>query len=399
MIRQQGGRLHVKGMMSMSVKTKSERIVGRTMTPRERVLAAGGHRRPDRCPMDFGGTAMSLCKPEFLAKLRDELGYRLPEDRDADGVWVDESIQRYLGVDLRWVPFAPPLAVLRELDPAAYQTAKAAHEREKIAAAAATIKTTAVTHDHPLAALSLDDIRKLPVTRREPLAYADWTIQTAKQFRADGFATTYWVSGGFFEQGCAGRGYDQFAMDLAGDPDLVRALFDNWLLNKLSQVEMVVKPLAPYIDWFCFGDDLGLQTGPFMSPATFQELIKPYMAEYYQQVRAAAPDALIFHHSCGSVYRLLDDLIDIGVNVLNPIQPNAFEMEPERLKEKARGRLCLHGGIDLQHLLPFGSPQEVRDETARRMRILGEDGGYVCAPAHSLPEDVPSENILAMFGK
>jgi len=227
----------------------------------------------------------------------------------------------------------------------------------------------------------------------------DWMIKTAKEYRTAGYATTYWVSGGFFEKGCYARGYDQFAMDLLCEQDIVRTLFDIWLEEKMHQVETTVKPLAPYIDIFCFGDDFGMQNAPFMSPEIFQELISPYFKTHYGAVKAAAPESLLFHHSCGSVYKLLDGIIEMGVDILNPIQPNATGMEPERLKEKARGRLCLHGGIDLQELLPFGTPAAVRAETLRRMRVMGEGGGYICAPAHSLPEDVPVENILAMFGK
>jgi len=368
------------------------------MTPRERVLAASTHHQPDRTPMDFGGTAMSMCTGQFLARMREVLGLPLPPDRDVEDELADEAIQRYLGVDLRFVPWGPPLGVLQDMDPAAYTREKEARARRK-AAAKSDIKTTAVRHDHPLAVMSLEEIKQLKPELPGPPMYLDWKIQTARDHLKAGYATTFWVSGGFFEQGCYGRGYEQFPMDLVLEPDIVRALFDKWLVEKLAAIDTVVKPLAPYIDWFCFGDDLGMQTGPFMSPEMFREIVKPYMVEYYRKVKEAAPNSFIFHHSCGSVYRLLDDLIDAGVRVLNPLQPNAFEMEPERLKEKARGRLCLHGGMDLQELLPFGKPEEVRAEAIRRMRIMGEGGGYVCAPAHSLPEDVPVENILALFGR
>jgi len=369
-----------------------------TMTPRERVLSACAHRQPDRTPMDFGGTAMSMCTSQFLAKMREVLGFQLPPDADPDGAFVDEAIQRHLNVDLRLVPWGPPPAVLRDLDPKAYRGLMEGRERYKRVADRG-IKTTAVSHNHPYASLTVEEIRKLKPEHVEPPKHLDWIINTAKDYRRAGYATTYWVSGGFFEAGCGTRGYELFSINILDDTDIVYALFDKWLPEKLALVDAVIKPLAPYVDWFCFGDDLGMQTGPFMSPATFREVVKPYMAEYYGKVREAAPDSLIFHHSCGSVYRLLDDLIDIGVRILNPLQPNALEMEPERLKEKARGRLCLHGGMDLQHLLPFGTPAEVRAEALRRMRIMGEGGGYVCAAAHSLPEDVPVENILALFGR
>ncbi|MFA6569522.1 MAG: uroporphyrinogen decarboxylase family protein [Victivallales bacterium] len=367
------------------------------MTSRERILAACSHSTPDRVPMDFGGTCMSQCYPEFLAKMRRILGYPLPPDRDADGCWVDEKIQRYLGVDLRFVPYAPPTAVLKEIDQPAYQEALLAKAREK--KHSEDIKTTAVSHNFPLAEKSYEEIKAIKPSLPSEPQHMDWMIKTAKEYRSAGYATTYWVSGGFFEKGCYARGYDQFAMDLLCEQDIVRALFDIWLEEKMHQVETTVKPLAPYIDIFCFGDDFGLQTGPFMSPEIFQELISPYFKTHYGAVKAAAPESLLFHHSCGSVYKLLDGIIEMGVDILNPIQPNATGMEPEMLKDKGRGKLCFHGGIDLQHLLPFGTPDEVKAEVERRKRILGDGGGYICAPAHSLPEDVPVENILAMFGK
>ena len=368
------------------------------MTSRERVLKACSFQQPDRTPTDFGGTAMSLCTPSFLTKMRETLGYKLPDDRDATGGWPDEQIQRYLGVDLRLVPRNPPLCALREIDPVTYQRRMDEIKNQK-PAVVSDIKTTAVSHNFPLAALSLDEIKQLKPERSQPLPYLDWIISTAKEYRRNGYATTFWLGSGFFELGCWKRGYDQFALDLAGEPELAQAFFDLLLSEKMEWLETIVKPLAPYMDWFCCGDDLAIQTGPFISPDMFRELVKPYLAEFYGKVRAAAPNSYLFHHSCGSVYRLMDDLADTGVQILNPIQPNAFEMEPERIKEKAHGRLCLHGGIDLQDLLPFGKPAEVRAEAIRRMEILGKGGGYVCAPAHGLPEDVPVENILGLFDR
>jgi uroporphyrinogen decarboxylase len=363
------------------------------MTSRERVLAACRHQTPDRTPMDFGGTAMSGCTIDFLRRLRETLGFPTPPDRDPDWVWVDEAIQRHLGVDLRLVPGGPPLPVLRDLDPAAY-------EREVTTRWQRTHQGSDTTQAHcPLTSATYQEIRALKPQRAEPPPHLAWQIEVAKAYQAAGYATTYWVASGFFEQGCWSRGYEQFAMDLAGDPDIVRALFDLWLEEKLSVVETMVKPLAPHIDIFCFGDDLGMQTGLFMSPRSFRASIMPYMKRVYDRVHAVAPASLLFHHSCGSVYRLLDDLREAGADLINPIQPSAFEMEAERLKAKGRGRLCFHGGMDLQRLLPFGTPAEVRAEAERRMRILGDGGGYICAPAHSLPTDVPVENLLAIFGR
>ena len=367
------------------------------MTPREKVLKAIENISPGECPMDFGGTAMSLCTSPFLQKMRDVLGFSLPPDRDIDGEWVDEQIQKYLNVDLRFINHIPPLVLLKEIDYKAYIEIKKSKENiQKIKDNG--IKTFAVRHDFPWKDWTLEDIKKIkPNFSEPPYRYMDWYIKTAKKYRESGYATTFWVSGGFFEMGCLVRGYDNFAIDLVSEHDIVKTLFDVWLAEKIHQTETIVKPLAPYIDIFCYGDDWALQEGPFMSPEIYRKIIKPYFIEQYKKVHETAPDSIIFHHSCGSTYKLLEDIIDIGVDILNPIQPNAKDMEPEKLKEKANGRICFHGGIDLQYLLPFGMPDDVKNEAERRMKILGENGGYICAPAHSLPEDVPVENILALF--
>ncbi|MBN1558113.1 MAG: hypothetical protein JW951_08205 [Lentisphaerae bacterium] len=364
-------------------------------TSRNRVFQAIRHAGPDRTPVDFGGMIFSCCEQEFLDAMRDVFGFSRPDDRDAWNrwVWVDEQIMRELDVDLRWVPHEPPLVQIKARYP---ERAAEAEARQAALRRGKQGQTPNVRHEFPYADLTLDDIREIQPECPPPNPYLDWMIDTAQAYRADGYPTTAFAYGGFFETACWKRGYDRIAMDLALEPDLVRALFDIWLEEKRHVTEDYIKPLAPYIDIFVFGDDLGMQSGPFMSPEMFRDLIKPYMAEAYSAVHAAAPDSFIMHHSCGSIYALLDDLIDIGIDVMNPTQPNAKDMTPEKLKARGGGRMAFHGGMDLQDLLPYGTPEEVRAEAERRMRVLGAGGGYLCAPAHTLPDDVPVENIIAM---
>jgi uroporphyrinogen decarboxylase len=362
---------------------------------RTRVRNALRHITPDRTPVDFGGMIFSCCEQEFLQDMRKVLGFERPDDRDAWNrwVWVDEQIMRALDVDLRWVPHEPPLVQMKDWYPERVDEAaarQAALRRDKKG------QTPNVRHAFPYQDLTLEQIRAIEPELTPPNPYLDWMIATAKAYRADGYPTTAFACGGYFEMACWKRGYDQIAMDMALEPDLVRALFDTWLEEKKHLIEVYIKPLAPYIDIFVFGDDLGMQSGPFMSPEMFRDLIKPYMRETYAAVHAAAPDSFIMHHSCGSIYALLDDLIDTGIDVMNPTQPNAKDMTPTQLKERAGGRIAFHGGMDLQDLLPHGTPEEVRTEAETRMRRLGEGGGYICAPAHTLPDDVPVENIIAM---
>lgn len=367
------------------------------MTSRERVLAAVRHQQPDRCPLDFGGMPFTLSHPKVLQSLRDLLGLPMPDDRDPNEQWPEEAVLKHLDVDMRYVPSGPPDAILRHYDPAGYEERLAQRARKKPEKRhVVTASGQHIHRDLGIADLTLEEIRKLKPKLPDPPKYMDWAIAQAKEFRAQGKAVSYFVCSGFFELGCWGRGYEQFVVEMMTEPDLVRALFDLWLAEKLHLVRTVVRPLAPHIDLFVFGDDLALQTGPFFSPEVFRAMLKPYFTELYGAMHKTAPQSAVVHHSCGSVYRLLDDLIDMGVDVLNPLQPNAADMSPEKLKPAGAGRLCFHGGIDLQDLLPHGTPEMVRAEAARRMRILGQGGGYLCAPAHSLPEDVPAENIVAL---
>ena len=364
------------------------------MTSRDRVLKAINMQRADRVPMDFGGTLMSVCLPEFLEDMRRTLGYPLPEDRDADGTWPDERIQRYLDVDLRLVPGAIPQAVLKHIDHDEFLRRE--KTRKYVRMADRKIITHSVKTQFPLSGLSYEEIRdgyteKAPAP--PPDSHIDWYIDTAKRYRSDGFATTYWVSSGIFEAGCWIRGYDEICMDMLINPEVAHLIFERVMEARLAWINTIVPPLADYIDIFCFGDDLALQTGPFMSPAAFREMVMPYLAPMYGLMQKLAPDSYIFHHSCGSVYKLIPMLAEMGVRVLNPTQISAADMAPEKLK--GYGGVCYHGGIDLQEVLPRYSPDEVKREAERVMGILAP--GYICAPCHSLPEDVPVENILAMF--
>jgi len=366
------------------------------MNSRARTLAAVNNDPPDRTPMDFGGTPLAGCNSEFLKQIRREFGFSLPDDRDADGSWVDEQIQRELGVDLRVVPSEPPLAILKEIDPPAYKAAVEAR-RQRESRTDRSIKTPNVPREFPMANATLSEIREMRPGRPDLPKYLDWMVETAKTYRAQGYATSCWLDCGFFETACWLRGYEQTAIDLIAEPDIVRALCDVWLEEKLHRIEVTARPLAPYIDLFCFGDDLATQKDLFMSPETFRAVFRPYYAAQYGRLHEVAPDSYIHHHSCGAVSKLIEDFIDIGIDVLNPIQPNAAGMEPRRLKQLGAGRLCYHGGIDLQWLLPFGTPEEVAAEAKKRMAILGDGGGYICAAAHSLPDDVPVANIIALF--
>ena len=148
--------------------------------------------------------------------------------------------------------------------------------------------------------------------------------------------------------------------------------------------------------WQTVYDDMAMQSGPYMSMQMYQEMIKPYQAELVQFVKELTP-ARIYFHSCGAVAALLDDLIDIGVEILNPVQVTATGMETEKLKRRYGKQLSFWGAIDTTLVLPNGTATEVKKEVAKRIRDLGPGGGYVLGSVHNMQNDIPPQNILTMF--
>ena len=166
----------------------------------------------------------------------------------------------------------------------------------------------------------------------------------------------------------------------------------NYLYNSFSSIREYLKGVAAeYL--VETADDYGTQTGPFMSPELFREMIAPRRKKLNDFIRSKAPNAKIFHHTCGSVYLLLDDLIAAGVDVLNPVQPSAKDMQGEKLQPEFGSRIIFHGSVDEQTALV--KPMEVlREKIAHQCATLGRDGGYIVAPTSNFQNDMPLENIV-----
>lgn len=190
------------------------------------------------------------------------------------------------------------------------------------------------------------------------------------------------------------RGIDNLMLDMAADPEIAHYLMDRFTEFYLEYFDRMLTAAGGRIDILRQADDLGTQESLFFSPEMFRTYIKPRAAKFVEL--AHSHGAKFMFHSCGAIMPLIDDLIEIGVDILDPLQAAAKGMDPRVLKERFGDRICLHGGIDTQYLLPQGSPEEVAAEVRRRAEILGHGGGYILAPCHVLQLDVPTENVLAM---
>lgn len=193
-----------------------------------------------------------------------------------------------------------------------------------------------------------------------------------------------------FERAWSLRGMQNLLMDFVLNPSFVHDLFE-----KITDFNLrVVKNLSNFpIDGIYFGDDWGGQRGMLMSPATWRTFIKPYMQRVYDQAHQQGYD--VFIHSCGNNALIMDDLIEIGVNVFNPFQPEVIDVA--ELIQKYAHKLAFYGGLSIQHTLPFGTAEDVRQEVEHRLGLARQYGGLIISPAHDMPPDIPTENVLAML--
>jgi uroporphyrinogen decarboxylase len=194
------------------------------------------------------------------------------------------------------------------------------------------------------------------------------------------------------------RGMEEFLMDLVERPAEAERLLDKVLEVKLQYWTAALEDLGDVVDVLAEGDDFGTQTSPLISPSTFRQVFRPRLAGLVGAMKRAAPEAFVFFHSCGSVRGILPDLIEIGVDALNPVQITAAGMEPAALKRDfGRDIAFWGGGIDTQEVLPRGTPEEVREAVRRSVAALASGGGFVFCTIHNIQADVPPENVVAMW--
>jgi uroporphyrinogen decarboxylase len=191
------------------------------------------------------------------------------------------------------------------------------------------------------------------------------------------------------------RGWEGMFLDMAEHPERVHFLCRKFTDYYREDYTRAAEATGGRIDLYLLISDLGSQQGPLMSRAMFRQFVAPYVGEMARHIHSLGGRVLF--HSCGAIGLFIPDLIELGVDVLDPIQPATPEMAPERLKAQYGDRLCFHGGIDMQKLLPFGTPDEVAAEARRYCEVLGQGGGYILGPGHFFQPDVPPVNVLAVY--
>ncbi|MHB1001620.1 MAG: uroporphyrinogen decarboxylase family protein [Armatimonadota bacterium] len=246
---------------------------------------------------------------------------------------------------------------------------------------------------HPLEDADADTIRNYPMPDySDQNRYADLDSLIA-QFGSDRFIGVD-ISGSIFEPAYHLRGMESLLVDMMDDAPEAEALLDKTMQFTIDAAK---ECLRRDIDWIWLGDDVGTQSGMMFSPGTWRRLLKPRLWEIIDQVRAIKHDAIIAYHSCGSIRPIIGDLAEVGIDVLNPLQPMAADMDNLAIKKEFGSVLTFMAGIDTQDFLPNAKPSEVADETMRIIDTMGEGGGFIFAGSHTIQPDVPYENIEAML--
>ena len=366
------------------------------MTHRERVLTTLRRQPPDRVPVDLGGSLASTLNVHTYRRLMARFGFGDDPpvaflSRRSNSVLPDELLLARLDVDCRAVILGnPDVNPERELPDGTLldewrTTWKHVGEGQHFINTGGPF----VGKEPEPALKAFTWPNPLDPGRFRALRSQAQTLRTASD------AAIILVLGiGAVHQLQFMRGYADALEDLIAAPDFVQAFMERYADYWTCMTERALEMVGDQVDLTMFGDDLGTQQGPVMSPAIYRRLIKPTHARMVQAVKRFHKPVLL--HSCGSVAAFIPDLIEIGFDALHPIQVSARDMDSARLKRDFGRDITFWGAIDTHHVLPRGTVAEVREEVRRRIADLAPGGGYVLGAVHNIQAEVPVDNVLAM---
>ncbi|HNS19641.1 MAG TPA: uroporphyrinogen decarboxylase family protein [Sedimentisphaerales bacterium] len=389
------------------------------MTSRERVQKALNHQTPDRVPIDFGGfqTGIHRRAYEALVKhlgLREEISILDPVQQLAK---PSEAVLERFHVDTRYVLAHGPegfdgtirrnrrngrlwhdlkdeFGVVWSMPDPQKEANRAYFGREE---PPSSVLYMDISH-HPLAAASVADLADYPwPDGSDPSRFTGVRDQTLTLRRETPYALATGIAGVVYEYCWYLRGLERWFMDMVENPDFCAALLDRTLAFWMDYMTGFLREIGDLIDVVMIGDDLTGQHGPLFSPVFYRKVVKPRQKQLVQHIKSLT-GAKVWYHTCGNCVEYIPDLLDNGVDILNPVQTSAAGMDPARLKQQyGRDIVFWGGGCDAQHVLPFGTPGQVREQVRRNLEVFQPGGGYVFNGIHNIQADVPPENIVALF--
>jgi uroporphyrinogen decarboxylase len=366
------------------------------MTHRERVLAALNHRQPDRVPLDLGATRSTALVVQAYERLNQHLGAQEPARIFSKWLNIAHPSQAMLArfdIDTRSVGQGPPDNWQDIVFPdGSYQD-----EWGVVRSRPAGCLYFDLTKSPFAGEASVADLDRHPWPDPHDPGRCRGLKEEARRLRQEtDYAVALNMPGGVVTQAQFLRGFEDWFADLIADPTFYQALLERITDLWIEMAKDELDAAGDCADFCFFGDDVAFQDGPMMSMELYRKMVKPYHARVFSYIKSRS-SAKILYHSCGSVAHLIPDLIELGVDALNPIQVSAKGMDTKTLKREFGKDICFWGAIDTQRVLPFGSPADVAAEAKRRIEDLGSGGGYVLCAVHNIQADVSPENICAMY--
>jgi len=367
------------------------------MTSRERVLKTMEHKEPDRIPIDLGGYLTGITVNAYN-KVKKLLGFtektKILELKQGFAV-PDEGFLKHFNIDTRYIfpRSSLPCNPKKLPDGSSTFVVEWCHQT--------MIKKPNSPYyefyDYPLAQASIENIDQFSWPDPDaPQRVKGLKEEIENLCKNTECAITTSLGAGVFERAWYLRGMERFFIDTIENLKFVERLLDKVLEIEKKLYGNFLSITGKYLDVVQIWDDLGAQDGPLISPNFFREIIKPRDRELIQLIKSKTKAKIMFH-SCGSVYRFIPDLIEIGVDALNPIQVSAKDMDTAKLKKEFGNDISFWGAIDTQKVLPFGTSQEVKEEVKQRIDDLASGGGYILASVHNIQDGIPPENIVAMY--
>ena len=373
------------------------------MTPRERVRAALNHTEPDRVPIDLGGNQTGIHKGAYAALL-DHLGIQ-------DDIEIMDPVQQLarpservlerFRVDTRYIA-AGAASDWKGGIVQAERDGRLWHDLTDEFGVTWSMPDDHplymdISH-HPLAEATIEDLEAYPFPRGDDPGRFDGLRDRALAIRNETpYAVVSGISGVIYETCWYMRGLEQWFCDMLIQPRFCEALIDRTAQFWMDWFRVFLDEVGDVVDVIMVGDDLAGQLGPLFSPDFYRRVVKPRQKRLVQYIRSRT-DAKIWYHTCGACAEYIPDLLDNGIDVLNPVQISARGMDPAVLKRRFGSRLAFWGGgIDSQNVLPFAGPDEVREHVRRNLAAWKPGGGYVFNSVHNIQAGVPAENIVALY--
>ncbi len=373
------------------------------MTSRERLLAALDHRVPDRVPIDLGGNQTGIHRVAYenlLARLGLHETIAIM-DLVQQLARPSEAVLERLGVDTRYVAAGAPDSfkggvVRRERGGRMWEDFE--DEFGVVWSRPDDAPNYFDISHSPLAGLSLEQIRDYPFPDGgDPSRFAGLRERALRLRRETPYAVVAGISGVVYEICWYMRGLENLFIDMVERPEVLETIIDRTLRYWLDWFRGFLDEAGDVVDVIMIGDDLTGQDGPLFQPRVYRSIVKPRQKALVTYIKSRTK-AKIWYHSCGSILPYIPDLLDNGIDALNPVQITARGMDPAGLKARFGDRLTFWGGaVNTQKTLPRGTPAEVREEVRRNLAAFMPGGGYVFANVHNIQADVPPDNVLALF--